>query len=283
VKRERADNVLVERGLAETRQKAQALIMAGLVSSDGRRIEKPGHPVDPESPLTVKKTRPYVGRGGLKLEQALDERRIDPAGRFCADIGSSTGGFTDCLLQRGAAQVTCVDVDIRQMDDKIRRHPRVVTLEKNARNLVPADFAVLPSLIVMDVSFISVLKILPALWAVFAALKADPPASPPAGPSLSPLPEPALLTLIKPQFEAAKEQVGKNGVIRDPELHAEILTRVSTAAAGLGFTLRGLVRCNTRGQKGNQEFLAHWIPGCVEPPGKDMLEWVRKAVRHETH
>jgi len=137
MKKERADKLLVERGLAETCQKAQALIMAGLVAADGRRVEKAGQPLDPGVALSVEKPFPFVGRGGLKLEQALDEFAVDPAGLVCADVGSSTGGFTDCLLQRGAARVTCVDVDVRQLDDRIRRHPRVTLLEKNARYLVP--------------------------------------------------------------------------------------------------------------------------------------------------
>jgi 23S rRNA (cytidine1920-2'-O)/16S rRNA (cytidine1409-2'-O)-methyltransferase len=274
MKKERADKILVERGLAETRQKAQALIMAGLASTGGRRIEKAGQPLDPEAPLSVEKPLPYVGRGGLKLEQALDEFGVDPAGLICADIGSSTGGFTDCLLQRGAARVFCVDVDIRQLDDRIRRHPRVVTIEKNARAVVPADFREIPSLVVMDVSFISVTKILPALRAVFNAAPASPPT--PAAPF------PLLLSLIKPQFEAGRGQVGKKGVIRDPELHAEIITRIIREAATLGFALEGLVRCSTRGQKGNQEFFARFGPGRMEPPGEVVIKWIREAAGNET-
>jgi 23S rRNA (cytidine1920-2'-O)/16S rRNA (cytidine1409-2'-O)-methyltransferase len=271
MKRERADKLLVERGLAETRQKAQALIMAGLVSADGRRVEKAGQPMDPDAPFVVEKPLPYVGRGGLKLEQALDEFAVNPTGLICADIGSSTGGFSDCLLQRGAARVFCVDVDIRQLDDRIRRHPRVAILQKNARNLVPGDFEPIPSLVVMDVSFISVLKILPALRIVFDARPARPGD-----------PAPLLLSLIKPQFEAGKGQVGKKGVIRDPELHAEILTRIAGEAAALGFALGGLVRCKTRGQKGNQEFFARWTPERMERPGEDVIKWIREAVRNET-
>jgi 23S rRNA (cytidine1920-2'-O)/16S rRNA (cytidine1409-2'-O)-methyltransferase len=279
MKKERADKILVGRGLAETRQKAQALIMAGLVSTAGRRVEKAGQPLDPDAPLSVEKTLAYVGRGGLKLEQALDEFAVDPAGRVCADIGSSTGGFTDCLLQRGAARVFCVDVDIRQLDDRIRRHPRVVTIEKNARNVVPADFPEIPGLIVMDVSFISVTKILPALRAVFDA--AQPAANAPLFPAAPPLPAtppPLLLSLIKPQFEAGRGQVGKKGVIRDGALHAEILTRIISEAAALGFALEGLVRCATRGQKGNQEFFARFAPGRMDSPGEDPAFWIRQAV-----
>lgn len=267
MKKERADKVLVERGLAETRQKAQALIMAGVVSGPGGRIEKAGRPIDPEIPLTIAKPLPFVGRGGLKLEQALDEFAVSPAGLVCADIGSSTGGFTDCLLQRGAALVYAVDVDIRQLDDRLRRDPRVVKIQKNARNLVPADFAAsldippagLPALAVMDVSFISILKIFPALRGAMA------PGSP------------ILLTLVKPQFEAGRGQVGKKGIVRDSALHAEILARVAEEAGRTGFALRGLVRCTARGRTGNQEFFARWQPGGVAPRPKDVLEWIGKA------
>jgi 23S rRNA (cytidine1920-2'-O)/16S rRNA (cytidine1409-2'-O)-methyltransferase len=316
MKKERADKILVEQGLAGTCQKAQALIMAGLVSTGGRRVEKAGQPLDPEAPLSVEKPLPYVGRGGLKLEQALDEFGVDPAGRVCADIGSSTGGFTDCLLQRGAARVFCVDVDIRQLDDRIRRHPRVVTIEKNARTIVPADFPEIPALVVMDVSFISVTKILPALRAVFDAASLSPsaqrlpdtlplqdspsaplsPTAPPvpsilpiqgasSAPGPSPIPSappPLLLSLIKPQFEAGRGQVGKKGVIRDAALHAEILTRIIGEAAALGFALEGLVRCTTRGQKGNQEFFARFTPGRMEPPGEVVIKWIREAAANET-
>lgn len=267
MKKERADKLLADRRLAPTRQKAQALIMAGLVSTAGRRIEKPGQPLAPDAPIEIEKPLPYVGRGGLKLQQALDVWSIDPEGRICADIGSSTGGFTDCLLQRGAARVYAVDVDTRQLDDRLRRDPRVVPIGMNARNIAAADFPVRPSLIVMDVSFISVLKILPALRKAFS----EDPSAPPL-----------LLSLIKPQFEAGKGQVGKKGIVRDPALHAAILARIAGEAALAGFALRGIVRCDTRGQKGNQEFFAHWIPGGVEPAAEDVLKWVAEAARNET-
>jgi 23S rRNA (cytidine1920-2'-O)/16S rRNA (cytidine1409-2'-O)-methyltransferase len=315
MKKERADKVLVERGLAETRQKAQALIMAGVVSGPNGRIEKAGQPVDPGFLLTVAKSLPFVGRGGLKLEQALDEFAVSPAGLVCADIGSSTGGFTDCLLQRGAALVYAVDVDIRQLDDKIRRDPRVVAIQKNARNLVPADFAAgpdkpvggrptgLPSLAVMDVSFISILKILPALRAVLTPVVPSPARGPlkeeavgiAAGLSAyrydgkddgprNDVPSSILLTLIKPQFEAGRGQVGKKGIVRDAALHAEILARVAEEAQQTGFALRGLVRCTARGRTGNQEFFARWEPGGIAPGPNDVLEWIRKvaSTTHET-
>ncbi len=310
MKKERADRVLVERGLAPTRQKAQALIMAGVVSGPAGRIEKAGQLVDPETPLAVAQPLPFVGRGGLKLAQALDEFAVSPAGLVCADIGSSTGGFTDCLLQRGAARVFAVDVDIRQLDDRLRRDPRVVTIQKNARNLVASDFpaarpAERPMLFVMDVSFISILKILPALRAILlpGAFPADkrgprtigrsedrqgPLASSPLFPGsiqdvgcdstpLSPAAPPVLLTLIKPQFEAGRGQVGKKGIVREPDLHAEILARVAAEAAGLDFALRGLVRCSARGRTGNQEFFARWETGGVAAPAASVLEWIAAA------
>jgi 23S rRNA (cytidine1920-2'-O)/16S rRNA (cytidine1409-2'-O)-methyltransferase len=266
MKKERADRVLVERGLAPTRQKAQALIMAGMVSGPAGRIDKAGQLVDPETPLAVAQPLPFVGRGGLKLDQALDEFAVSPAGLVCADIGSSTGGFTDCLLQRGAARVFAVDVDIRQLDDRLRRDPRVVTVQKNARNLVASDFPAAPgerpSLFVMDVSFISILKILPALRAILLPGTPSPP---------------IVLTLIKPQFEAGRGQVGKKGIVREPALHAEILARVAAEAAGLDFALRGLVRCAARGRTGNQEFFARWEPGGVAAPAASVLEWIAAA------
>lgn len=299
MKKERADKVLVEQGLAETRQRAQALIMAGVVSGPGGRIEKAGQPIDPEAPLTIAKPLPFVGRGGLKLEQALDEFAVSPAGRVCADIGSSTGGFTDCLLQRGAAVVYAVDVDIRQLDDRIRHDPRVLTIQKNARNLLPADFAAgpdkpddgrvagLPSLAVMDVSFISILKILPALRALLASVVPSQARAPlkvvkteiVGGPSAPPhdASSSILLTLIKPQFEAGRGQVGKKGIVRDSALHAEILARVAEEAGRTGFALRGLVRCTARGRSGNQEFFARWEPGGIAPRPEDVLEWIGKV------
>jgi 23S rRNA (cytidine1920-2'-O)/16S rRNA (cytidine1409-2'-O)-methyltransferase len=271
LKKERADKVLVEKGLAETRQRAQALIMAGLVSGPAGRIEKAGQPVDPAAELTIAKPLPYVGRGGFKLEQALDVFVVSPQGLVCADIGSSTGGFTDCLLQRGAARVFAVDVDIRQLDDRVRRNPRVITIQKNARNLVAADFPATPVerpvLYVMDVSFISILKILPALRGIVSNTDGE---------------KPILLTLIKPQFEAGRGQVGKKGIVREPALHAEILARVAAEAGRTGFALRGLVLCRTHGRTGNREFFARWEPGGMEPPAADVLKWIEDVVSHET-
>jgi 23S rRNA (cytidine1920-2'-O)/16S rRNA (cytidine1409-2'-O)-methyltransferase len=273
MKKIRADLILVGRGLAETPAKAQALIMAGLVTSAGRRVEKAGVPIPVDAPLRVEPAAPFVGRGGLKLAEALDAFDVSPAGLICADIGASTGGFTDCLLQRGAVRVFAVDVDTRQLDDRLRRDPRVVPVEKNARNIRPTDFAEPIALAVMDVSFISILKILPALCGIFAAGR----------PAAAPL----LLSLIKPQFEAVRDRVGRRGIVRDPKVHEEVLTRIARDARAVGFRMSGLVRLATRGQKGNQEFFARFDPvlpaeggpaGRMEPLPRDVLEWITAAL-----
>jgi len=315
--KERLDKVLVERRLAETRQKAQALIMAGLVFGDGRRLEKAGRLVPPGLNITVQKTLPYVGRGGLKLEEALDVFKVDAAGRTCADIGSSTGGFTDCLLQRGAARVYAVDVDTRQIDRKLREDPRVVLIEKNARYLAPGDFPEPPDLFTIDVSFISVIKILPAIKRVLEKAQgeiATPPSAARNDNKLDIMPRPKsneiprktqddpkgriatssrsrvmarndklVLSLIKPQFEAGKGRVGRTGVVRDAGVHADVLRRVLGEAADIGFDPRGLVRCSTRGQKGNQEFFVLWSSEGLRPPPDTVLQWIEEVTRDEHH
>ena len=189
--KERADKLLVGRSLAPSREKAQALIMAGLVTAGGRPVAKPGELVDAEAPLEVARPLPFVSRGGLKLEEALDRFGIDVRGLVALDIGASTGGFVDCLLKRGAVRVYAVDVDTRQLDWGLGRDPRVVAIEKNARGLVPEDLPGPPDIVTMDVSFISVLKILPALKAIPGAW--------------------TIVSLIKPQFEAGPKDVGKKG------------------------------------------------------------------------
>jgi len=300
MRKERLDKVLVDRGLAETRQKAQALIMAGLVTGGGERLDKPGRLVQADLPLAVEKPLPYVGRGGLKLEEALDAFGIDAAGRVCADIGSSTGGFTDCLLKRGAARVYAVDVDVRQLDARLRADARVIAVEKNARYLEPSDLGETPSLVVMDVSFISVLKVLPALKGVMAAARAPIPAEgvassgPPSFAALLGQPPPRLarpagrpprndillLSLIKPQFEAGRSQVGKKGLIRDPDVHRAVLAGVTRGAADFGFRLRGIIACSTRGQKGNREFFALWSLAGDPPPPATADGWIAAALEY---
>ena len=260
--KKRLDMVLVERGLAETQQKAQALIMAGLVYGEGGRLDKPGRPVPADLAIVVRKPSPYVGRGGLKLAEALDRFELDVTGWIGADIGASTGGFTDCLLQRGAARVYAVDVDVTQIDYKLRADPRVELVEKNARYLTSGDFGDVPSFVAMDVSFISVLKIFPALGRLL-----------PSGGRV--------LSLLKPQFEARRGEVGKKGVIRDSGLHAAILARIAKDASALGFALLGLVRCSTPGQKGNREFFGLWSPEQLPPSQEAVLQWIREVTRDE--
>lgn len=259
--KERADKLLAGRALAPSREKAQALIMAGLVSSGGRPVLKPGDLLDADAPLEVARPLPFVGRGGLKLDEALDRFGLDVRGRVAVDVGASTGGFVDCLLQRGAARVYAVDVDVRQLDYGLSRDPRVVAVEKNARTLVPGDIPDVPDIVTMDVSFISVLKILPALRALPGAW--------------------TLVSLIKPQFEAGPKDVGRKGVVRDAAVHAAVLARVAGGAGELGFGLEGLVRCSTRGQKGNVEFFARWAKGSAGPGADSLNAWIKEAVSHD--
>ena len=236
--KERADKVVVDRGLADSRQKAQALIMAGRVFSDGVRIDKPGQKVNARQEIHVKEQMPYVSRGGLKLSETLDKLEISVSGKIAADLGSSTGGFTDCLLQKGAQKVYAVDVDTKQLDWRLKEDSRVVLIEKNARFLDKDDFADSLDIVTVDLSFISVLKILSAVKGFIGAG--------------------LLLALIKPQFEAGRSQVGKKGVVRDPSIHESVLDRMIEKAEGFGFHAIGLSRSPIRGQKGNREFFILW-------------------------
>ncbi|MFQ5721366.1 MAG: TlyA family RNA methyltransferase [Candidatus Aminicenantales bacterium] len=237
-KKERIDKLLVERGLAESRHKAQALIMAGLVFSGQEKLAKPGQKIDALQDIQVKKTMPYVSRGGLKLEEALMAFQVSVRGKIAADLGASTGGFTDCLLQRGARWVYAVDVDTSQLDWRLRREPRVRLIEKNARYLKKSDFEHKIDVVTLDLSFISVLKVLPAIKDFLG--------------------RGSLLALLKPQFEVGRRQVGKGGIVRNPELHQQVLTLIIEAATQLGFSLKGLIKPSVKGQKGNQEFFVHW-------------------------
>src|SRR5688572_26394433 len=215
MKKERIDKLLADRGFAESRAKAQAMIMAGVVLVDEQRVEKPSQTFSPDARIRIKgdsaATR-YVGRGGLKLEAALTDFKIDPTGRNCLDVGSSTGGFTDCLLRHGAASVVALDVGTNQLAWSIRNDPRVEVRENtNARSLTPVDFTQSFDLVVMDVSFISATKILPAL----------PPLLRDGG---------GIVVLIKPQFEVEKGEVGKGGIVRDPEKHDRVVSEVNAFA-----------------------------------------------------
>jgi len=253
----RLDTLLVEKGLAESRTKAQALIMAGQVRVDGQVVIKPATSVAAEAGITVDSGPKYVSRGGEKLEAALDAFGVDVTGRVCADVGSSTGGFTDCLRQRGAARVYAMDVGKGLLHWKLRTDPRVVVMEEtNARYVEKLPEAV--ELVTIDASFIS-LKIL--LLVVKNWLRPSPP---------SPLPKLGeggggrgvggeVIALIKPQFEAGRKESARNkGVIRDPGVHKAVLTDVLTFAQSEGFAVRGLIRSPLLGPKGNVEFLA-WL------------------------
>jgi 23S rRNA (cytidine1920-2'-O)/16S rRNA (cytidine1409-2'-O)-methyltransferase len=234
----RLDVMLAERGLAESREKAQALVLAGEVLVDGVKARKPGQSVSLEADLKVLQRPLYVGRGGLKLEAAIDRFNIQVSGRVCLDVGASTGGFTDCLLQRGAARVHAVDVGAGQLDWKIRTDPRVILHERvNARYLRYEDIGEPVGLAVCDVSFISMTFILPAL-----------------GPLLQPAGE--MVILVKPQFEVGKEQVGKGGIVRDPVLHRSACERVESAVRQMGYKT-DIIESPILGAEGNKEFLLY--------------------------
>jgi 23S rRNA (cytidine1920-2'-O)/16S rRNA (cytidine1409-2'-O)-methyltransferase len=237
--KQRLDTMLVARGLAESRAKAQALALAGLVFSGERRLDKPGQMLAEDTPLECRgPAHPYVSRGGVKLAHALDHFAIDPAGAVALDIGASTGGFTDVLLRRGAAKVFAVDVGHGQLDWRLRQDVRVVVRERrNARHLTRAEIPDPPDLIVCDASFIGLATVLPAALALAA-------------------PQASLVALIKPQFEVGKGRVGKGGVVRDPALHAEVCARIEAWLGSLpGWTVLGVTESPIRGPDGNVEFL----------------------------
>lgn len=241
MKKERIDKLLHELGFADSRTKAQALVMAGSVLVDEKRVEKPSEAFPIEANIRIKSESPeskYVGRGGLKLDEALRHFNIRPDECVCIDVGSSTGGFTDCLLQHGAAKVVAVDVGTNQLVWSLRNNPHVQVLENtNARNLVPGDFEVKFDLAVMDVSFISVTKLLPVLLPL---LKADG----------------RIITLIKPQFEVGKREVGKGGIVREPEKHERVIQEINQFAQEIGLRVAGLIESPILGAAGNKEFLA---------------------------
>jgi|SRR5579862_5083504 len=239
--KQRLDKLLVERGLAPTRERAQAIILAGRVLVDEQKVDKPGHSVAETAILRLLGSDlRYVSRGGLKLEAALSHWHIDLTGRFCLDIGASTGGFTDCMLQHGAARVLAVDTGYGQIADSLRRDPRVALLERtNARNLNPGDLPSGITFLAMDVSFISATLVLPAVVRAIADLTA----------SLE------MVVLIKPQFEAGREHVGKGGIVRDPAAHQLAIDRVRACVAGIGGTAIDVIDSPILGTEGNREFL----------------------------
>ena len=252
--KERLDVLLTEQGQAESRAKAQALIMSGLVYVDGQKVDKPGFAVEASQSVEVRGVAcPYVSRGGLKLEKALRDFGVNPTGFVCSDSGASTGGFTDCLLQQGAKKVFAIDVGYGQLAWKIRNDPRVVCMERtNIRNVTPETLGEPLDLSVVDVSFISLKLVLPVIHSLLK-------------------PEGQVLCLIKPQFEAGKEKVGKKGVVRDPAVHREVLQGFLDTAASLGFTVRNLTFSPVKGPEGNIEFLGHlskeagtsFVPDCA--------------------
>ncbi len=234
----RLDQLVVERGLASSREKAKALILAGQVLLEGQKSDKAGREVPEEARVELLAQPRFVGRGGLKLDAALDHWHIDVAGKAGLDVGSSTGGFTDCLLQRGARVVYAFDVGSNQMDWKLRTDPRVVLREGfNARYLQPSDIAEPADLLVADVSFISIALILPAAVALLH-------------------PHGELAILVKPQFEVGRGQVGKGGIVRDPALHEEAVAKVSHAVQALGFVTE-FIDSPILGAEGNKEFLLY--------------------------
>jgi len=235
--RTRLDKLVLERGLAPTREKAQALILAGQIHLNGRRADKAGMPVPADAKVELVGEPPrYVSRGGVKLEGALEDFSLDPTGKICLDIGSSTGGFTDCLLQHGAAHVYAVDVGKGQLDWKLRQDARVVVREGiNARHLTPEDIGEPVDWVTLDVAFISVAKVLPAALAC-----ARPGAT--------------FLILVKPQFELSQKQVGKGGIVRDSALHREAVEKVSQAAVEVGLDEIQVRESRLPGAEGNREF-----------------------------
>jgi 23S rRNA (cytidine1920-2'-O)/16S rRNA (cytidine1409-2'-O)-methyltransferase len=235
----RLDVLLVERGLAPSRERAQAMLLAGQVRVNGQKMGKPGSQVARGAQLEIiGEGLRFASRGGLKLEGALEDFSLTPREKTCLDVGSSTGGFTDCLLQHGARRVYAVDVTSSQLDWKLRQNPRVTLLERNARYLRAEDLAELVELVVVDVSFISVVKVLPAIV----------PLAAPGG---------DFLILIKPQFELEKREVGKGGIVRDAALHQKAIERVTTAAQEAGLAIICVEPSHLQGAEGNQEFFLH--------------------------
>ena len=262
-RKERLDVLMTELGLCDSRSRAQALIMSGEVYVDGQKCDKAGTPVGEDAQIEVRGNAcPYVSRGGLKLEKALRDFGIDPTGCVCSDSGASTGGFTDCLLQKGAKKVFAIDVGYGQLAWAIRNDPRVVCMERtNIRYVTPEQLGEPLDLSVVDVSFISLRIVLPAIKALLK----------PTG---------QLVCLIKPQFEAGKEKVGKKGVVRDPKVHEEVLNGFLSLAAELHLTVRNLTYSPVKGPEGNIEFLGHlsMLPdGAIVPDVPALV-----AAAHET-
>jgi 23S rRNA (cytidine1920-2'-O)/16S rRNA (cytidine1409-2'-O)-methyltransferase len=237
--RARLDFLLVERGFAETSQKALAMILAGEVRVDGNRVEKAGMPVSEDAVIEVtSRAQKFVGRGGTKLEGALEDFAIEPRGCICLDIGASNGGFTDCLLQYGAIRVYAVDVNTEQLDWKLRQDARVIRIERNARDLRPEDISDVAAIVVIDVSFISVSKVIAPANSV-AARGAQ------------------FLILIKPQFELSREEIPPGGIVTDEKLHEKAIEAVRETVESAGLECLGVRPSRLRGAEGNQEYFLH--------------------------
>jgi 23S rRNA (cytidine1920-2'-O)/16S rRNA (cytidine1409-2'-O)-methyltransferase len=266
-KKERLDVLLVERGLAETREKAKRAVMAGLVFSNESRLDKPGEKVNEDIPLTIKgKVMPYVSRGGLKLEKALKVFDLEIEGKILLDIGSSTGGFTDCALQNGAIMSYALDVGYNQLAWKLRQDERVVVMERtNFRYVTPADLSAgMPDFASIDVSFISLKLILPVLKTLL-------------------VPGSDTVALVKPQFEAGREQVGKKGIVRDPKIHEAVLDKIIGFALGLGYDIKDVSYSPITGGDGNIEFLLHLYWSGRKEEGENLLKDQTGEVVKEAH
>jgi 23S rRNA (cytidine1920-2'-O)/16S rRNA (cytidine1409-2'-O)-methyltransferase len=257
VQRVRLDSLLAQRGLFESRTRAAAAVLAGSVhlGPGRRRAEKPGQLVDPGVELAIDAPPPYVSRGGVKLANALDALGIPVDGRHALDVGASTGGFTDCLLQRGAAHVVALDVAYGELDYRLREDARVTVIERvNARALTPEQLPYRPDLITLDVSFISLTKVLPAVLAT-------------AAPAFD------ALAMVKPQFEVGRERLGKGGVVRDPELRREAVEAVAAAARARGATVMGAAPTELEGPSGNRETFLWLAEGSREGAAEALTAW----------
>ena len=263
--KKRLDVLLVERLYAETRSKAQAIIMSGNVYVNGQKADKPGTSYEETVEIEVRgAVCPYVSRGGLKLEKALRDFGVKPEGFVCSDSGASTGGFTDCLLQQGASKVFAIDVGYGELNWKIRNDPRVVVMERtNIRYVTPEDLGEPLDLSVIDVSFIGLELVLPTIKNLLKPGQGQ------------------VLCLIKPQFEAGRENIGKNGVVRDPKIHQMVLDKFVALVHGLGFTILGLTFSPVKGPAGNIEFLGHLtladVPG-ISPDTADVVAQAHKTL-----
>ena len=263
MKKTRLDQLVFERGFAESRERAKTTVMSGLVFVNGQRADKPGMPVAPDAQIEVRgEALPFVSRGGYKLDKALKVFLVDPAGKVCIDCGASTGGFTDVLLQHGAAKVYAVDVGYGQLAWKLRVDERVVNLERtNLRYVTAEQIPEMLDLAVMDVSFISIRLILPAVKRLLKE-GAD------------------LICLIKPQFEAGREEVGKKGVVRDEAVHREVVQGILDFAPSIGLSVRGLDFSPIKGPEGNIEYICHMINRAGEDADIDVAALVKRS--HET-